>query len=106
MMRARLAPIAARNAISFPRAEARARKKIRDVRVRDQQHADDRAEKDIKRGADIADHIFAQRFRQRRRNACSSRDIVSPASAAIAARSDCACATVTPGFNRAIASRL
>ena len=36
--------------------------KIRDVGVRDQQHADDRAKQDIQRGAHIADHVFTQRF--------------------------------------------
>ena len=35
--------------------------KVRDVGVRNQQHADDRAEQDIQGGADVADHVFPQR---------------------------------------------
>ena len=61
MMRRRLAPIAARSAISSAGGGAR-EEKICHVGIRDQQHADDRAEEDVQRGAHIADHVFPQRL--------------------------------------------
>ncbi len=90
----------------FSASRRASEKEIRDVGVRDQENTNDRAEKNIKRGAHISDQFFAQRLGEDAKNGCWNPDIVSKRVAAMASRSDCACAIVAPGFKRATAWRL
>ena len=99
--RARPAPSAARIAISLRRASARVKSRLPTLAHAISRTSADGAEQHHQRRADVADDQLLQTARRWRPSRRSPSGTPARAASRSTSISDCACATLTPGFSRA-----